>query len=82
MNRSLSNAFKKRKIIRRKVIVDFHGFAWLEANAINVAGFPMKMLLLVSERVSYKLSWYVIMVPKRLTNTLAYYFGERKKCFS
>jgi len=70
-----------RKISRKMVIVDFHGFAWIEVNATNVAGFPMKMLLLVSERVSYKLSWYVIMASKWLANALAHYFGERRGVF-
>ena len=68
------------RVLKKKVLVDFHGFAWLEANATNAIGFPMKVLL-VSERISYGSSQYVITASKWLADALARYFGERKGVF-
>jgi glycosyltransferase involved in cell wall biosynthesis len=66
------------RALRRKVIVDFHGFAWLEVSVTNATVLPVKMLLLVSEKISYKLSYYVTTASPWLTSTLAQYFGRRE----
>ena len=68
------------RVLKKKVVVDFHGFAWLEANATNAIGFPMKVLL-VSERISYGFSQYVITASKWLADALARYFSKRKGVF-
>jgi len=66
------------KILRKKVVADFHGFAWLEVNMTDATGFLIKVLLLVSEKISYKLSQYVVAASEWLANVLTYYFGKRK----
>jgi len=70
-----------RKISRKMVIVDFHGFAWIEANATNAVGVLLKTFLLISEKISYKFSNYVITASKWLANTLAQYLGGRREVF-
>jgi len=70
-----------RKISRKMVIVDFHGFAWIEANATNAVGVLLKTFLLISEKISYKFSNYVITASKWLANTLAQYHGGRREVF-
>jgi glycosyltransferase involved in cell wall biosynthesis len=65
------------RALRRKVIVDFHGFAWLEVSVTNATVLPVKMLLLASEKISYKLPHYVTTASPWLSNTLAQYFGRR-----
>jgi hypothetical protein len=52
------------KVMGKVVVVDFHGFARLESVVMNSARFPIKVLLLVSERISYKLSKYIITIIK------------------
>jgi glycosyltransferase involved in cell wall biosynthesis len=66
------------RALRRKVIVDFNGFAWLEVSVTNATVLPMKMLLLVSEKISYKLPHYVTTVSPWLSSILAQYFGRRE----
>jgi hypothetical protein len=65
------------KILKKKIVTDFHGFAWLEANITKTLRYFMKTLLLISEKISYKLSRYVIVASPWLKKTLAYYFGSR-----
>jgi glycosyltransferase involved in cell wall biosynthesis len=69
------------KVMGKVVVVDFHGFAWLESVVMNSARFPIKVLLLVSERISYKLSKYIITASRWLANALPYYFGNRGNVF-
>ena len=66
------------RALRRRVIVDFHGFAWLEVSVTNTTVLPVKMLLLVSEKISYKLPHYVTTASPWLSSTLAQYFGRRE----
>jgi glycosyltransferase involved in cell wall biosynthesis len=66
------------KILRKKVVMDFHGFAWLEANITNATRLPTKVLLLVSEKISYRLSQYIITASEWLASILAYHFSNRK----
>jgi glycosyltransferase involved in cell wall biosynthesis len=66
------------RALRRRVIVDFHGFAWLEVSVTNATVLPVKILLLVSEKISYKLPHYVTTASPWLTSTLAQYFGRRE----
>jgi len=66
------------RILRRKVITDFHGFAWLEANIMSTSRFFIRTLLLISEKISYKLSQHVITASTWLAKTLSQYFGARK----
>jgi len=65
------------KILKKKVVADFHGFAWLETSITKASRYFMKTLLLISEKISYKLSRYVIATSPWLKKTLAYYFGSR-----
>jgi hypothetical protein len=65
------------KILRKRIITDFHGFAWLEINITKTSIHSMKTLLLISEKISYKLSQYVVVASPWLKKTLAYYFGSR-----
>jgi glycosyltransferase involved in cell wall biosynthesis len=69
------------KVMGKVVVVDFHGFAWLESVVMNSERFPIKLLLLVSERISYKLSRYIITASRWLANALSYYFGNRGNVF-
>jgi glycosyltransferase involved in cell wall biosynthesis len=66
------------RVLRRRVIVDFHGFAWLEVSVTNATVLPVKMLLLVSEKISYKLSHHVTTASPWLSSILAQYFGRRE----
>jgi len=66
------------RILRRKVITDFHGFAWLEANIVGISRFFIRALLLISEKISYKLSQHIITASTWLAKTLSQYFGARK----
>lgn len=66
------------RALRRRVIVDFHGFAWLEVSVTNATVLPVKMLLLLSERISYKLPHYVTTASPWLSSILAQYFGRRE----
>jgi glycosyltransferase involved in cell wall biosynthesis len=66
------------RILRRKVITDFHGFAWLEANIMGTSRFFIRALLLISEKISYKLSQHIITASTWLAKTLSEYFGVRK----
>jgi len=66
------------RAFRRKVIVDFHGFAWLEVSVTNATVLLVKMLLLVSEKISYKLAYYVTTASPWLSSILAQYFGRRE----
>jgi glycosyltransferase involved in cell wall biosynthesis len=65
------------RALRRKVIVDFHGFAWLEVSVTNAIVLPVKMLFLVSEKISYKRSHHVTTASPWLSSILAQYFGRR-----
>jgi len=71
------------KVMGKVVVVDFHGFAWLEYTIMNSTStrFPIRLLLLVSERVSYRFSKYVITASRWLANALSYYFGNRGNVF-
>jgi hypothetical protein len=69
------------KVLKKRVVIDFHGFAWFEAYVTKATGFFMRTLLLISERVSYKFSRYVITASRWLANVLTHYFGERKCVF-
>jgi glycosyltransferase involved in cell wall biosynthesis len=69
------------KVMGKVVVVDFHGFAWLESVVMNSARFSIRVLLLVSERISYKLSKYIIIASRWLANALPYYFGNRGNIF-
>jgi len=71
------------KVMGKIVVVDFHGFAWLEYTIMNSTStrFPIRLLLLVSERVSYRFSKYVITASRWLANALSYYFGNRGNVF-
>jgi glycosyltransferase involved in cell wall biosynthesis len=69
------------KVLKKRVVVDFHGFAWFEANVTKTKEFPIRTLLLISERVSYRFSQYVITASKWLANVLIHYFGGRKGVF-
>ena len=64
-------------ILKKNIIVDFHGFAWLEASITESVKWPMKVLLLITEKISYRLSHYITVASKWLFNTLDYYFGNR-----
>jgi len=65
------------KISGRRVVTDFHGFAWLEMSITNASRYFMRMLLLVSEKISYKFSRHVIVSSPWLKKTLTHYFGSR-----
>jgi glycosyltransferase involved in cell wall biosynthesis len=65
------------KILGRRVVTDFHGFAWLEMSITNASRYFMRMLLLVSEKISFKFSRYVIVSSPWLKKTLMHYFGLR-----
>jgi len=69
------------KILGRRVVTDFHGFAWLEMSITNASRYFMRMLLLVSEKISFKFSRYVIVSSPWLKKTLMHYFGLRSDVF-
>jgi glycosyltransferase involved in cell wall biosynthesis len=69
------------KILGRRVVTDFHGFAWLEMSITNASRYFMRMLLLVSEKISFKFSRYVIVSSPWLKKTLTHYFGLRSDVF-
>jgi glycosyltransferase involved in cell wall biosynthesis len=66
------------RVLRKEVLTDFHGFSWLEASLTNAVGPFMRRLLLVSEKISYKLSRYVVVASQWLAKVLNHYFGERR----
>ncbi|MEZ0346069.1 MAG: glycosyltransferase [Infirmifilum sp.] len=66
------------KAFRRTVIVDFHGFSWYEAYFDYHQAFYMKLILLISEYLTYRLADHVITASTWLANTLREYFKVRK----
>jgi len=76
---SFSNALEEN--FEKNGYSGFHGFAWIEATVTNAMGVLLKTFLLISERVSYKFSNYVVTASERLANTLDQYFGERREVF-
>jgi len=69
------------RVMRKAVMVDFHGFAWLESTVMNSTRFLIRVLLLVSERVSYRFPMCIITASRWLANVLSYYFGNRRNVF-
>jgi glycosyltransferase involved in cell wall biosynthesis len=65
-------------ILKKKIIMDFHGFAWLEASITESVKWPIKVLLLITEKISYRLSYYITVASKWLFSMLVYYFGNRE----
>jgi glycosyltransferase involved in cell wall biosynthesis len=68
-------------ILKKKIIMDFHGLAWLEASITESVKWPMKVLLLITEKISYRLSHYIIVASKWLFSILGYYFGNRENIY-
>ena len=64
------------KLLRKKVIVDFHGFGWIEASTF---GEPLihKLLILISEKISFRFSYCALMASKWLSDTMKSFFGEK-----
>ena len=68
MDLSFSNALEEN--FEKMVIVDFHDFSWIEASTTNAVGVLLKTFLLISEKISYKSSNYIVTTSEWLTNTL------------
>lgn len=64
------------KILRKKVVIDFHGSGWVESNILG-APFFVKILILISEKVAYKFAHCIVVASKWLSNTLVSLFGKK-----
>jgi glycosyltransferase involved in cell wall biosynthesis len=69
------------RILKKKVVMDFHGLGWLEASILGSTKWYMKVLTLISEKISYKFSTYVTVASKWLFNMLTYYFGNKRNIY-
>ena len=64
------------KLMKKKVIIDFHGFGWIEANAF---GEPLiyRLLVLISEKVAFRFSYCALATSKWLSNAMKSFFSEK-----
>jgi len=68
------------RVLNKRIIADFHGFMWLEANVYD-APRSMRAWILISEKILYKFSHYVTVASEWLRNMLSAYYGARKNIF-
>jgi glycosyltransferase involved in cell wall biosynthesis len=63
------------KFLKKFTIVDFHGFAWYEAIVAGNANSILRVVLLVSERLTYTMATYITAASNWLAKVLNEYLG-------
>jgi len=69
------------KLLRKKVIIDFHGFGWIEASVFGEL-LIHRLLILISEKIAFRFSYCALMASKWLSNTMKSFFGEKPCIFT
>jgi len=69
-----------RHLLKRTIIVDVHGFAWLESTVFG-ENLAKRVLLLISESLAYKHAHCLVTASTWLAKTINHYFDRAKHVY-
>lgn len=70
-----------RRLFKKIIIVDVHGIAWYEASITRSTNFPVRLMLFLSEFISYKYASYLMVASQWLANKLKDIFNVNGKIY-